>query len=406
MRKGLLFGVLASIVAVACDKVPLFAPQNSTITLNAGTRTLAPGTSTEITAFVLESAGTPVQNGTAVRFTTSLGRVEPAEVQTRDGLATVTFHAGDVSGTAEVRATSGGVGGGTTTTPPTTGGTTTTTTSSNAIQIQVGGAATAAVLVSATPSTVPSQGGTVTISASAVDASGNRLRGVPVSFSTTAGTLSASSAISDQNGEATVTLTTNRAATVTVRAGNQTATATIAVGTPAGIGLTISPTAPLVRQPVTLTITPTIATGGVAPLVTVNWGDGTTETVGVVASARTVTHVYQSAGSYTIGVTAVADGETTVASIGVTVGSISVGLTAAGPASGTRTVTFTANVLPAGAADLVQSYTWDFGDGITATTSGNSTTHVYASAGTRTVTVLVQTTTGVSATGRTEVSIP
>ena len=70
---------------------------------------------TEISAYVIEQAGTAVQNGTSVRFTTSLGRVDPVEVETHNGMATTTFFAGDVSGVAEVRATSGNAGAGTTT---------------------------------------------------------------------------------------------------------------------------------------------------------------------------------------------------------------------------------------------------------------------------------------------------
>ena len=43
---------------------------------------LPTGGSTEVSASVFEEAGTPVQNGTTVRFSTNLGRVEPAEAQT------------------------------------------------------------------------------------------------------------------------------------------------------------------------------------------------------------------------------------------------------------------------------------------------------------------------------------
>src|ERR1044071_3802105 len=84
---------LAAVLAVACDKVPLTAPASSTITLSAPTRTLPTGGSTELSAQVIEPAGTPVQNGTTVRFTTNLGRVDPVETTTRNGIATTTFFA-------------------------------------------------------------------------------------------------------------------------------------------------------------------------------------------------------------------------------------------------------------------------------------------------------------------------
>jgi PKD repeat protein len=67
-------------------------------------------------------------------------------------------------------------------------------------------------------------------------------------------------------------------------------------------------------------------------------------------------------------------------------------------------VTVTATVTPAtGGADIAQSFSWDFGDGTTATTSGNSTTHVYTQGvGPVTISVTVSTTDGRSVTGQTQ----
>ena len=80
----------AAVMAVACDRVQLLAPTNSTITVTAPNRVLPLGGSTEVTAFVLEQAGTPVQNGTVVRFTATLGSISPTETETRNGLAITT----------------------------------------------------------------------------------------------------------------------------------------------------------------------------------------------------------------------------------------------------------------------------------------------------------------------------
>jgi hypothetical protein len=133
--------LFAAAVCVSCDKVPLTAPVNSTLTVNAGTTVLPIGGSTQVQATVIEQAGTPVHDGTTVRFTTTLGRLDPPDPQTHNGVATTTFLAGDTSGLAEVRATSGGAGSTTPTTPttptsPTTP--TTTATSSNVVMISVG----------------------------------------------------------------------------------------------------------------------------------------------------------------------------------------------------------------------------------------------------------------------------
>ena len=48
----------------ACDTAQLLAPTRSTITISAPTQILANGGTAEITAYVLEEAGTPVHNGT------------------------------------------------------------------------------------------------------------------------------------------------------------------------------------------------------------------------------------------------------------------------------------------------------------------------------------------------------
>ena len=124
-----------------------------------------------------------MQNGTSVRFTTTLGRIEPAKVHTRNGVATATFFAGDVAGIADVRATSGPAGGATS-------GTGDNATATNQVQIAVGAAAVDAVIVRSSAGSVPATGGSVDVIAT-VNGTGSRaLPGVPVSFSTTAGTLS------------------------------------------------------------------------------------------------------------------------------------------------------------------------------------------------------------------------
>jgi adhesin/invasin len=206
-------------LTVGCDKVPLTAPTNSTVRLSASALVLPMGGSTTITATVIEQAGTPVQNGTTVRFTTTLGRVDPAEVQTRDGIATATFFAGDVSGTADIRATSGGIGGA--------AGTGDNATSSNQVAIAVGAAAVDTIIVRSSAGSVPATGGMVTIAATVNGAGGRPLAGIPVSFSTTAGTLSQSRVTTDAEGDAETRLTTDANATVTASAGTKTGTVAI-----------------------------------------------------------------------------------------------------------------------------------------------------------------------------------
>jgi len=206
--------VASTLLVVGCDKVPLLAPTNSTVTLTAATTVLPTGGSTDVTAFVAESSGTPVQNGTRVRFTTNLGRMEPVEVETLNGYAGAVFLAGDVSGLADVRAMSGSAGG--------TTGEAAGSTASNLVQIAVGAAAVESVLLAANPSFIPSRGGTVDLLATVVGAGGRSLKGVGVTFRSTEGQLASTTAVSDASGQARTSLTTERAATVAASAGTKT----------------------------------------------------------------------------------------------------------------------------------------------------------------------------------------
>jgi hypothetical protein len=207
MRTGtrrIAIGLLAALVTVGCDKVPLTAPGSSTVTLT--TAAVADG-STEVTATVLEQAGTPVQNGTTVRFTSSLGKMDPAEVQTRNGMATSRFSANGDSGEATITASSGAA-------------------TAN-VKFNVGLALIDAVSVRSSAGSVPATGGTVTITARVTGASGSAFSGIPVTFNTTAGTLSSGREVTDGNGEASTRLTTDANATVTATAGTKSGTVAI-----------------------------------------------------------------------------------------------------------------------------------------------------------------------------------
>ena len=408
-------GVLWS---VACDHAQLLAPTASTITVSAGTRTLGLGGTTEVTAFVIEQAGTPVQNGTTVRFSTSLGSVNPVEAQTRNGLAITTFFAGNISGVADVTAVSGGAGG-----TSSSNGTGSPATSTNVVQITIGAANASRVAVTASPGSVSSNGGSSQITATVLDSSGNALSGVPVFFSSTAGTLSSSSATSDSNGRASVTLNTNREAEVSVRVGSgadaRTATITVRVNVQGTVTLTCqgsgtaaaSSCSQIAGQAVTFTASRGTTTGAASISSSrLDFGDGSSASLGSLASPTTVNHTYSNNGTYTATLTATdANGETSSTSVTVTISArppLGVSLAAtpgtSQPGVG-NTTSFTATVTPpTGGADMVESYTWDFGDGSTATTSGNTTTHVYRSNGAKTATVTVRTTDGRTATGRAE----
>jgi hypothetical protein len=351
----------------------------------------------------MESGGNAVHDGTRVTFSATLGRVEPADVETRGGMATTTFVAGSASGTAQVRAISGAATG--------SGGTGENQTAGNVVEIVIGGAATTVVTVSASPSRVGPSGGTVTILATALDAAGNRLVGVPISFSTDVGRLSASSALSDGAGEARVTLTTDRQAVVTARAGGQNASVTVTVGTAGSVTLTPPSANPIAGVAFTLTV---VAPTGTTPRVQVNWGDGTSDDLGIVSGERRVAHTYRSAGSYTITATATADGESFATSVGVTVNPpapIGVSLAATGTPAKCSPMTFTATVTGADASNPIIEYRWRVAstaaaDEFSTTTTGNTLTRVFREAGTKSVSVTAVAADGRTGSGQTEIVIP
>jgi hypothetical protein len=415
--------IVAIALAAACDRVPLLAPTGSTITLSAGTRVLPSGGSTELTAFVMEQSGTPVHDGTVVRFSTSLGSVSPVEAETRNGAATATFLAGTASGIAEVRAISGGAGGGTS---GGTGGGTTTATGANVVQITVGAAAVNTITLRANPGSVGPSGGSVELVATVVAENGRSLDGILVTFNTDQGRLSSATAITNSAGEARTTLTTNQQTVVSATAGTKTSsnvtvavrsapaiTITCAAGTATNCNAVEANSAN--QATVVFTVTrPT--TSSALSSVTIDFGDGTSQSLGNLAGGTaTVTHTYAGPGSdnapvtYTATVRAVdVNGEVTSTSIGVGVNPrpvFSVTFTATAGTQGSNCQRWEFTATPTPSTTTVQSYRWDFDDGSSATTSGNRTSHVYTESGRQVVTVEAKTPDGRTATAREEIIV-
>lgn len=421
----LFFALGGAFALVSCDRAQLLAPTNSTITLSSATRVLPANGSTALTAFVTEQSGTPVQNGTLVRFTTTLGRVEPSSTQTQNGIASSTFFAGDTSGIAEIRAISGGATGGSGTT------------ATNVLQVTIGAAAVNTVTLRANPGSVGPGGGSVELIGTVVGENGRLLEGVLVTFNTDQGTLSSATAITSSSGEARTTLTTSQTTVVTATAGTKTSEK-VTITPRSGPGVTIScvpasgsgncAAVQASTSSNTATVLFTVAkTSGSSTLrtATLDFGDGTSQSLGNLAGEAKVTHTYngpsgQSPRTFTATVQATdINGESASASTIVvitpkpTVTPINVTISTSketATASGQRW-TFTADVTGGGegtATASIESYAWDFGDDDTATTSGKTTSHVYdtkATAQKFTVTVTVRATDARTATGRTEILV-
>ena len=383
----------------ACDRMPLTAPSGTAITLIATTNLLPVNGSTDITAVLIEGGqstgtgtnppatntgvGTPVHNGTLVTFTTSLGRIEPAEARTTNGRATVKLYADGRSGTALITAFSGAA--------------------TKTLEVGIGAAGATRIVVTATPQALAWNGGTTTVSARVEDEQGNGLLGVPVSFGTTAGTLTPTTATTDANGIARASLTTTAAATVTANAGA--ATGDVDITLQARTDLTITPPSGSITIGVPAAFTFGVSgTGTSVSNAIVDWGDGATTSLGALVGTRTVSHLFDDTGS--VRVTLSADDASNVrtsVSTEVVVVPMTVTLAAspAAPTAGTA-VTLTATVAPAGAA--IERYEWTI-DGQTRTTSSAQTSQVFSTTGIHTVMVRAVPVSGPSATAIIQISV-
>lgn len=371
--------IVAAVAVAACDTVPLVAPTQSTLTLAAAASTVPAGGSTTVTARAVEPAGTPVHDGTVVTFSASLGTIHPAEVATVRGQASATFTAGTASGVADLRAYSGDA-------------------IAEIVQVTIGAAAVEAVRLTAQPASLPPRGGESTVTATVLDSAQNPLPGVPVTFSTNTGVLQHSAATSDGGGNARTGLNTTATATVTATAGDGVqATAAVTVDPLTAISITAAPATPVAGQAVTFTVTLDNERHAIRNA-TITFGDGESQNLGATTRAA-VTHAYRKPGAYTVSVRATdAAGHTASSSTVVQVAhapgiAVSVAASPAAPIAG-QPVTFNVTVTPPANGHAVRQVVIDFDDGnretLGALTGATTVAHVYATPGSRVVTLAAE----------------
>ena len=382
------------LAGISCQSLPLLAPSGSTLTLIPAANELAVNGTISITATVIEggstgtgtttttSVGQPVNNGTQVTFTTTIGTIQPATAKTTNGQVTVQLVGDGRSGQAKITAFSGAASATTT--------------------INVGAAAAARLVLTANPQSLPPTGGTSTIAASVQDSSGVGLAGVSVSFSTTAGTLASPAVVTDASGAATTTLSTVLAATVTATAAGTTGSGTTSTsGLSQTVAIAVNPrttvtvagpsTALTVSAPATLTITlASTATSG-APVVTamhIDFGDGLGSNLS--PGTTSTVHFYANEGVFTVTVTVTdSTGAQSSGSATLAVGALSASATTV-PSSITHGTSATFVVTPSNTAAFIDHYEWNFGDGSAAqSTSSGTNSHVYTTAGTYNIVVTV-----------------
>jgi adhesin/invasin len=362
---------------LGCDKVPLTSPTGSTVTLTISSTSIPINGTAQVTAAVIESAGTAVHDGTMVTFVGALGNFAPPEAPTVGGVARTIFTATG-SGTAKIGAFSGAA-------------------KATEVEVKVGGAAAEKVTVRTEPSAIPQTGGTVTVIAAVTDASGNPLPNTPINFTVDQGSLSSSSSTTDANGDARVTLTTNRTTKITANVAGKTAEFTVTALAAPSVAITGCTATQSVGVAVNCTITPTVATGG-SPIqnLTVNWGDSTGEQpLGGNTGATSASHTYTAPGSFTMTAAATdLNSQRGTASITFVVNRVLPTGTLAVPDTGVVGVPVAMTFTPPSApSQPISNVTIEFGDGGTrnlgAVTGATAFTRTYGTEGGYTVTAVI-----------------
>ncbi len=289
-RFGLLTltGIMLAALGCSSDRGAPFAPSGAILAL----RILNPATVVnEVTTIVVtasQGSGAPVADGTEVAVTAAKGTLSQHKLRTQGGQASVTYTAPSVSGLDLVSASAGGA--------------------LAELSVRVASAAAAEVQLSARPETLPAGGGTSTITAVLVDATGAPVIGATVLFTATSGTLNATSVVSDSAGKAAVAIETVEPATVQATVeGGPGAEHFLAVRGVLSVSVTSRPAEPQVGDAVTFTVTARQG-GGTTPTgrLKVSYGDGK-RFQQRLERRTTIRHVYSSAGAYTAEIEFVAD---------------------------------------------------------------------------------------------------
>jgi hypothetical protein len=377
------------IVATAIENGTTSTPTTPTTPTTPGTPT-TPTTPTAPTSTSTSGAGTPVQNGTVITFTTTLGRIEPVEARTNNGQVRVRFISSGQSGVATITAFSGGA-------------------SAKLENLRVGTAAAERVLLSATPAVLPPSGGTTEIAARVEDTTGAGLPGVPVTFTADQGSLGAGTVLTDSSGVAKTSLQATRTTIVTANVAGKTATVTVNLNARTGVSIT-GPTTPVAAgTPVTFTIG-VAAAPAIIRDVTVDFGDGARSSLGSLSTSTPVQHVYLAEGTYRASATATdSSGFTETVATFVTIlpqqpPSVIIQAAPTNPVPG-QTVIFTAVV--SGATSTILRYEWLFEGGTpaSAVTTGNRQTATFTGTGTRVIQVRVIQSQGPSGDGTTVITL-
>ncbi len=187
---ALLLMAAASLLTPACEEGTPVSPEDAILRISAQPTRIGTDGSATITIIVLRSTGNPVNPGTEVRLSTSLGTIEPVVLTDDDGVAHGSLRGDGRSGTATVRAFSGAV-------DPVT------------IDVILVDPDAGSIRLQATPTSITEAGGEIELVALVRDGDSEPFADAEVNFFSSVGTLESQgrTVVTDEDGLASDTLT-------------------------------------------------------------------------------------------------------------------------------------------------------------------------------------------------------
>jgi len=284
-RAGAVLALFAALV-LGCDRGTPVAPQGATLSVFASPQEIAVNGTSVITVIATRSNGIPVNPGTEIQLSSTLGAIDSLVMTDDAGVASAVLRATDRSGTATVTATSGAAGSVTT-------------------DVTIGFRASAVSLLP-TPTSVSENGGSVSLLAIVRDDQGQPLRDAGVNFLTELGTLDSGGSLVQTNdlGEAIDKLVVTQLDAdldpfqESFRAFAEVGCGGATVTTETIIRIRRAPRAAFTFRPVLLTVEFTDTSTGAPIQWQWDFGDGAT------SQAQNPVHTYAAAGTYTVTLTA------------------------------------------------------------------------------------------------------
>jgi hypothetical protein len=283
--RSLLLVLLAAGIQTACSEGTPVAPTGAILRMSVSPSRISGTGTADVTVQALRGNGNPVNPGTEIRLSTTIGTIDPVVHTDNDGVAHATLKGDGRVGTAKVSAYSGAI---------------------EPVEAEVAiGSLAASVRLQVTPASIPETGGILSLLALVRDDQGQPLPDASVNFTAETGVLTSGGSflLSDANGEASDSLTVAAADLQTISDDNFEVTAE--VGGTGGVqsdafSVTIQriPRASFTFQRVDNTVTFTdTSTGGPTSWLW-SFGDSTPQ-----STQRNPVHTFPGLGNYSVTLT-------------------------------------------------------------------------------------------------------